>query len=133
MITILVMGIVLGIATSSWFGVIRSRNVDSATTQVAADLRLAHSQATNRLAEYKVLVSANSSTYQVGPTAGPLATKTLPDGTQTLAAADIRFKADGSATVFSGTTPITVKSSVDPNNNHTIQINTLTSEINVVP
>ena len=39
------------IATSSWFGAIESRRVDSATNQVVADLRLAHTQATNRLTD----------------------------------------------------------------------------------
>jgi type IV fimbrial biogenesis protein FimT len=48
LITIIVMGIVLAIASSTWFGAIESRRVDSATNQVAADLRLAYSRATNR-------------------------------------------------------------------------------------
>lgn len=49
-VTILILGILLGIATSSWFGVVESRAVDSATNQAASDLRLAHTAATNRLA-----------------------------------------------------------------------------------
>lgn len=124
---IIVMGIVLAIATSSWFGVVRSRNVDSAIIQVVADLRLAHSQATNRLSEYKFFVGATGSAYQVGPTSGTLVTKSLPDGTRILAPAsvDIRFRADGSDAVTSGPNPITVQSSVDTNKNHPIQINTL--------
>ena len=50
LITTILLGIVFSIATPTWFGVIESRSVDSATNQVAADLRLAHAAATNRLA-----------------------------------------------------------------------------------
>ncbi len=53
-VTIVLMGILFGIATSTWFGVLESRRVDSATNQVAADLRLAHTGASNRLTEYRV-------------------------------------------------------------------------------
>lgn len=47
--TITIMGILFAIATASWQSVIESRRVDSATNQVAADLRLANSTATSRL------------------------------------------------------------------------------------
>lgn len=40
----------MSIVTSSWFGTVESRRVDSAANQLAADLRQAHSSATNRLA-----------------------------------------------------------------------------------
>ena len=49
MVTIIIMGIVFAIASSTWFGAIESRRVDSATNQLAADLRQAHTRATNRL------------------------------------------------------------------------------------
>lgn len=52
LITIVLMGIVLAIASSIWFGTVESRRVDSATNQVASDLRLAHSSAANRLKDY---------------------------------------------------------------------------------
>ena len=70
LVTIIIMSLVLAIATSSWFGVVRSSQVDSATNQVAADLRQAHSQSTNRLANYSFVATAGSSSYQVGPTSG---------------------------------------------------------------
>jgi len=54
LITIVIMGILAGIAVPSWFGIIESRRVDSATNQVLADLRLAHTTATNRLGEARV-------------------------------------------------------------------------------
>ena len=41
---IIIMCIVLSIASSTWFRVVESRRVDSATNQLAADLRLAHTR-----------------------------------------------------------------------------------------
>jgi prepilin-type N-terminal cleavage/methylation domain-containing protein len=58
MITIVIMGILFGIATSSWFGVIESRAVDSATNQLVSDLRLAHTSATNRLGTAQIRFSS---------------------------------------------------------------------------
>lgn len=52
--TIIIMGILFAIASSFWFSVVESRQVDSAANQLASDLRLAHSSATNRLTEYRV-------------------------------------------------------------------------------
>src|SRR5215207_8715181 len=78
MITIVIMGIVLAIASSTWFKMVESRRVDSATNQVVADLRLAHTQATNHLTDSSFVVpSADSWTYQVGPD-----TMTLPGDDQ---------------------------------------------------
>lgn len=54
MIVIVIMGILFGIASSTWFSVVESRRVDSATNQVLSDLRLAHTSSTNRLTEYRV-------------------------------------------------------------------------------
>src|SRR5215203_955981 len=79
MITIIIMGIVFAIASSTWFKVAESRRVDSATNQVVADLRLAHTQATNHLTDSNFVVPADTvpagvdplSTYQVGPPEGP--------------------------------------------------------------
>ncbi len=56
MIVIVLMGIVFAIASSSWLGVVESRRVDSATNQLAADLRLAHTSATNQLASWRVVL-----------------------------------------------------------------------------
>src|SRR5215216_3434248 len=103
MITVVIMGIVLGIASSTWFKVAESRRVDSATNQVVADLRLAHTQATNHLTDSSFVVpSADSSTYQVGPP-GDLETQNLPRDdqgtpkTKILADTNIMFKPDGGA------------------------------------
>src|SRR5215211_4546830 len=81
-VVIILMLIVFGIASSSWFKVVESRRVDSATNQVVADLRLAHTQAKNRLIDTNFVVpSADSSTYQVGPL-GDLETRKLPGDDQ---------------------------------------------------
>ena len=91
-VTIILMGILLGIATSTWFGVVESRRVDSATNQLAADLRLAHSKATNRLATWRVVLNPNRGAEIAGadyslvaldsagnPIAGTAIPRTLPD------------------------------------------------------
>ena len=147
-IVIIIMGVVFAIASSAWLGAIESRKVDTATNQVAADLRLANTQATNRLADSNFTTPDPTppdpppgvplSTYEVGP-AVEVASDRLPDGTQIATATTIRFKANGSAQVISGPAAaggiitITVRSSKDAANNHTIQINTTTSRIKVVP
>jgi len=133
-VVIILMGILFTIATSTWFGVIDSRRVDSATYEVAAALRSAHTQATNRLANYSFVVPTNgSSTYQIGPTGGTLVTKTLPEGTQIASATNIVFKANGEAQVASGApSPITIELSKDTTNNHTVQFNSTTSRVKVV-
>jgi type IV fimbrial biogenesis protein FimT len=135
MVTIIIMGIIFAIASSSWFGVVEGRRVDSATNQLASDLRLAHTKATNRLANHSIVVATpNSPTYQIGPTGGTLATRTLPEGTGIADATTIVFKSNGEAEVTSGAgSPITVRSSNDATENHTIEFNTMTSRIKIVP
>jgi hypothetical protein len=109
--------------------------VDSATNQVVADLRLAHTQATNRLTDVSFVVpSADSLTYQVGPD-----TMTLPGDdqgtpeTKIIAATNIVFKSNGGATTPGGNPPgsITV-ATTDGDTSHTIQINSVTSRVKVV-
>src|SRR5829696_682687 len=108
MVTITLMLIVFGIASSTWFKVAESRRVDSATNQVVADLRLAHTQATNRLTDSSFIVpSADSSTYQVGQVGPPedLETRILPGDdqgtpkTKIVAATTITFHAEGGAEI----------------------------------
>jgi Tfp pilus assembly protein FimT len=148
-ILMIIMGIIFAIAIPAFIsgvGVVESRKVDSATNQVAAHLRHANSQATNRLA-YSDFTTPDPtppvgvvplSTYEIGP-AGAVASDMLPNGTQIATATNIKFMANGSVQVVSGppavdgTITITVRSSNDAANNHTIQINTTTSRIKVVP
>ena len=96
MVTIVILGVLAAIAIPSWWSVIDARRVDSATNQVAADLRLAHNSAINRLASRRVATTAASNTYQTGPV-GALNTHSLPDGTRTATAATVTFCPDGSA------------------------------------
>lgn len=63
LITIAILGILAAIAIPSWFGIIEGRNVDSATNQLVSDLRLAHSRASNQLAEWQVVLTADSGNY----------------------------------------------------------------------
>src|SRR5215216_341844 len=136
--TIIIMLIVFGIASSTWFKVVESRRVDSATNQVVADLRLAHTQATNHLTDTSFVVpSADSSTYQVGPP-GDLETRILPGDdqgtpkTKILATTTITFHSDGRAEIDpAGDINITV-AATDGDPSHTINVNTVTSRVKVV-
>jgi Tfp pilus assembly protein FimT len=56
LVVIALMGILFAIASSSWFGVVESRRVDSAANQLASDLRLAHTRATNQLSDWQVVM-----------------------------------------------------------------------------
>ncbi len=133
LITIVIMGIVFAIASSTWQGTIESRQVDSATNQLAADLRLAHTQATNRLVKYQVVLTNGSSGYQVGP-AGSLKTRTLPDDVKiSTVLSTIEFKPDGSVTGPAETANEIVVSKASPAAapQHGIRINPATSRVKV--
>ena len=131
-IVIVIMGIVLAISSASWFGAIEGRQVDSAANQVVADLRLAHSTATNRLADQVVTLTADNSTYTMGTRTrdlddDPGEHKAVVDATVT-----ITFKPDGSATVSpGGTESFQVVSADDGSKAHTINLNTATSRVQV--
>jgi prepilin-type N-terminal cleavage/methylation domain-containing protein len=148
MVTIIIMGIVFAIASSTWFKVAESRRVDSATNQVVADLRLTHSQATNRLTDSNFVVPSDIvpdgvdplSTYQVGP-AGDLVSRTLPGDdqgtpkTKIFAATTITFHSDGRAEIDpAGDINITVTTTDDDPDEpfHTINVNTVTSRVTIV-
>ncbi len=159
LVTIIILGILAGIAFPSFFSVIESRRVDSAANQMVADLRQAHSKASSRLTVYRVCFPSNLQTYQIGlqTTTGvcaaspPLETRTLPDGTRTGTAPvtppAIAFCADGSveappsgtvcpngtATPFApGLITIRVESS-DGNPCVDIEVNKATSRVTSTP
>src|SRR5215218_6789923 len=128
MVTIIIMGIVFAIASSTWFKMAESRRVDSATNQVVVDLRLAHTQATNRLINTSFVVDADdSSTYEIGP-AEDLETRTLPGDdqgtpkTKILAATTITFHSDGSAAIVPAGDIFVAATDGDPD--HRINVNT---------
>ena len=131
--TVLILGILLSIATASWFGVIESRRVDSAANQLAADMRLAHSSATNQLTTYSVVYNNNgapvtncsSASYCLVKGSGSGAQKTprfLPDGTKIIDSTlnvdpttllgpgtrNVEFRPDGSAQPLGGISGATV-------------------------
>ncbi len=141
MLVIVIMGIVFGIASSSWFGAIESRRVDSATNQVVADLRLAHTQATNRLIDSTFdVTSANSSTYTI-ESAGDLDARTLPGDdqgtpkTKIVADTTIVFTPDGAAEIDPAEDigDITVAAiSDDGLPCHEIEVNPITSTVEIL-
>jgi prepilin-type N-terminal cleavage/methylation domain-containing protein len=134
LITTILLGILLTIATSTWFGVVESRNVDSATNQLAADLRLAHTKATNRLAQQTVTLTAGSSEYNVTGSAAPLDLDDDPVEHLVSVAAEttIVFSGNGEAQV-TGANPVEVRSSDDVANFHRVEINIATSRIEIDP
>jgi Tfp pilus assembly protein FimT len=126
------MGIVFAIASSSWFGVVESRRVDSATNQMISELRRAHTSATNRLANWRVELDPNSGNYRVGPSGGTLASRSLEEGTEfppTLGVVAVVFKPDGTAQI-TGTGNIKVAAD-DGSPCREIEVNTVTSRIKV--
>lgn len=66
LITVLIMGIIFSIATTSWFGVIERRAVALAANQFAADKRLAHTSATNQLADCRLTYKADGASVTCG-------------------------------------------------------------------
>ena len=136
LLVIILVGIVMAIASSSWFGAVESRRVDSATNQLAADLRFAHSKAINRLAPQTVTLTSGSgsSEYTMTGVTNPidLDEKSTEDLVEINTASTVVFNANGSATI-TGANPITVESSKDSTKNHTIEVNAATSRVQVVP
>ena len=132
MIVIVLMGIVFAIASSSWFGMVESRRVDSATNQMVSELRLAHTSATNRLTNWRVELDPNTGNYRRGPSGGTLSARSLEEGTEfppTLGVVAVVFKPDGTAQI-TGTGNIKVAAE-DGAPCHEIEVNTVTSRIKV--
>ncbi len=153
LVTIIILGILAGIAFPSFFSVIESRRVDSAANQMVGDLRLAHSKASSRLTTYRVCAPSNSTTYQIGLQTGTgvcaasLETRTLPDGTRMGTGEAIAFCADGSMeapptnpTICPGGTAspsltgwTTIKVTSDGNPCVDIEVNKATSRVKSTP
>ncbi len=139
LIVIVLMGIVLAIASSSWFGMIESRRVDSATNQMVSDLRRAHTSATNRLENWQVDPIVNTGNYRIGPCVAPctaalsLPVRSLEEGTtfpSTLQVVKVVFKPNGEAEI-TGTGNIKIAAE-DGSPCHEIEVNTVTSRIKIV-
>ena len=157
---IILMVVVFAIASSTWFGAIEARRVDSATNQLAADLRQAHTRAINRLVDQTITLTAGNSeytntirsedgddpdnlpdevvvTYDLDDNDDPTP---VGDAVYVAAASTIVFKGDGSAQVTgaggSAANPITVRGTTPPDNGgrkHTIVINLVTSQVQIGP
>jgi prepilin-type N-terminal cleavage/methylation domain-containing protein len=150
LLVIIVMGILFAIASSTWFGAIESRRVDSATSQLAADLRQAHSKAINRLEPQTVTLTTGSSQYTMTGVANPVdldeesgANVVVVNPGVTVAfcpngSAEIPPNATVCSAAPSGAEPpngITVGLPPNPTlePNHTIRINEVTSRVRIVP
>lgn len=149
LVTILIMGILFAIASSTWQATVESRRVDSAANQLASDMRRAHSSATNQLRNWEVVLTNGVSTYSVGPTGSP-STRDLDEDPDHLVvsgtAVTVAFCPDGSAEVPtnppvcpggstdtpSSSTTIRVMSE-DGSPSHDIEVVTTTSRVEVDP
>lgn len=103
LVTILILGILAGIAIPSLWSVVEGRRVDSATNQMVGDLRLAHSKASSRLTSHRIEIPPTPPAiptdpdYQIGPS-GSLETRFLPDRTEIYTGSiEIAFCPDGTA------------------------------------
>jgi type II secretory pathway pseudopilin PulG len=148
MMTIVIMGILLSIATSSWFGLVDSRRVTSDTNQFASDLRLAHTKSTNQLKDYAVVTPG---TYGLTGSADYYIVPLLPGGllpdlpnvrerslddsgrTEIDTAFGVKFEPDGSATNVAGlTTTISLDDGGAANDPmHTVDLNPATSRVKI--
>ncbi len=132
-IVIVLMGVLFAIASSSWFGAAESRRVDSAANQLAADLRLAHTKATNKLVQQTVTVPLPDAPSEYTVTGESI--RDLDDDPEDLVTVDgsytIEFEPNGEAQSENGDYSIIVESTADPDKGHTIDVNPLTSRIQI--
>ena len=56
-VTIVILGILIAIAVIILLGILEQRRVDAATNQLKADMRLAHTSATNQLTDWRVVLN----------------------------------------------------------------------------
>lgn len=55
--TVAILGILIAIAVLVWNNIMESRRVDAAANQLASDMRLAHTRATNQLTDWRVVLA----------------------------------------------------------------------------
>lgn len=161
LIVIAIMGILAAIAIPTWRNTVEGRAVDSATNQVAADLRLAHTRATNQLVDWGVATDLSTFpgiTLPAGVPTGDYYLIRIPSsGVLTLAEITARdFPSEGADTEIAPSTPLamrfhpdgtaeavgpgvtTVRVHVqsepyDSNPWHDIEVNTTTSRVRIDP
>lgn len=135
MIVIALMGILAAIATPVWWNIVESREVDAGANQVAADLRLAHSTATNRLADQNVSLTAGSSEYSMTGSASPRDLDDKSDGNTVIVdtTVTITFKPNGSAEPAGAPITFRVRSANDEDKLHNIEVVPATSRVEIDP
>ena len=67
LVTVVVMGILLTIGVLILLGILERYRVDAATNQLKADLRLAHTNASNQLVDWRVVLVPNNEEENEGP------------------------------------------------------------------
>lgn len=67
LVTIAILGILIAIAIILWLGILEQRRVDAAANQLASDLRLAHTRATNQLTDWRVVLYPDRADESTGP------------------------------------------------------------------
>jgi type II secretory pathway pseudopilin PulG len=143
-IPIIIMIILFAAAVPIWLGAVESRKVDSATNQMVADLRRAHTNATNRLQNWQVDLrpaGGPATNYRMGPCVDPC-TAPLPPPSLSLARGTafpavmsggrVVFESDGESRSNLAGNIIRV-AAADGSPCRQIQVNTVTSRIEVLP
>lgn len=154
MVVIVIMGILAAIAMSFWWPVVEARRVDAATNQVASELRRAHTISTNRLQSWQVDLRPPGgpiNSYRIGPCADPCvgAAITTPllyldeceEATCTprtmfrpgMSGVRVVFHPDGRAQFFGLAGNVIRVSAADGLPCRQIEINTVTSRVEVLP
>lgn len=143
LVTIAILGILIAIAIIIWLGILEQRRVDAAARQFAADLRLAHSSATNQLAEWRITYNRGTPNYELRKVGkSDVTSRSLPEGTKVLSAsnmpsanntATVELNPDGSGTAFYGCSTTIRISSTDGNPYHDIGFVCATSKVEIDP
>ena len=67
LVVIAILGVLLIIAIIVWLGLLEQRRVDAATNQLKADMRLAHTSATNQLTDWRIVLVPDKADEDEGP------------------------------------------------------------------
>jgi prepilin-type N-terminal cleavage/methylation domain-containing protein len=145
MVVIIIMGILAAIAMSLWWNVVESRRVDSAANQVASELRGAHTSSINRLEDWQVDLRPPGdpvNNYRIGPCEDPCVAPLPPPsnslGERTMfppgmSGVRVVFHPNGEAEFFGAAGNIIQVASEDGSPCHEIELNTVTSRVEVLP
>jgi prepilin-type N-terminal cleavage/methylation domain-containing protein len=157
LVVIAILGILLAIAVIVWLGILEQRRVDAAINQLAADLRLAHTSATNQLTDWRVVYTEGSGNYELRrlsavcdddncstPSTAETISRTLPSGTMIHPDSSndlggpggeevVELNSDGTGRALSGPNATIVVSSTDNDPKRQLTFVSATSRIKVVP